>query len=310
MENKLRVGVVGLGHLGAHHARVYSLLPNASLVGCSDINQELAENIAKKFHSKAFTNYKDLFGKVDAVSIVTPTALHYQIAKDFLEAGINVLIEKPITKSLEEADKLLEIQKNKNLILQVGHIERFNPAISAIADVINEPIFIECHRLSTYLKRAIEVGVVLDLMIHDIDIILELINSDVESIEAIGGNILSKTEDVANVRIKFKNGAVANITASRMAYQAKRKIRIFQKDAYIVLDYINQGAYLFKKEGDKITRHKLDAEKIEPLKKELESFVDCVINKKRPIVSGEEARKALAVAIDITKKIQSLKYGN
>lgn len=306
---KLNVGVVGVGHLGSNHARIYSELENITLTGVCDTNREVAESIAKAYRTEYFTDYKDMFGKVDAVSIASPTSLHYKIAKDFLEAGIHVLIEKPITKTLEEVDALLEIQKNKNLIIQVGHIERFNPAISAVADVLNEPIFIECQRLSKYLKRAIEVGVVIDLMIHDIDIILELVNSDVKSIEAIGANILSKTEDVANVRIKFKNGCIADITASRMAIKASRRLRIFQKDAFIVLDYIKREAFLFKKSGGNITRKKLPTKKEEPLKKELESFVDCVLGNKRPVVSGIEARKALAVAIDITKKIQSSKYG-
>ncbi|MDO8489140.1 MAG: Gfo/Idh/MocA family oxidoreductase, partial [Candidatus Omnitrophota bacterium] len=190
---KLNVGVVGVGHLGSNHARIYSELKNVNLAGVCDINEELAKSTAKRYKTDYFTDYKNIFKQVDAVSIAAPTALHYKIAKDFMEAGIHVLIEKPITKTIEEVDTLLEIQKNKNLIIQVGHIERFNPAISAVANIVNEPRFIECQRLSKYLKRAVEVGVVLDLMIHDIDIILELVNSDVESIEAIGANILSKT---------------------------------------------------------------------------------------------------------------------
>lgn len=300
---KIRVGVVGVGHLGAIHAKDYARLDNVKLVGVCDCNIERALEIGKRFRTASYSDYEDLFDKVDAASIVVPTSLHYNVAKDFLSHGIHVLIEKPITKTLSEADELIEIAKEKNLILQVGHIERFNSAILAIEPYIKQPKFIECQRLGPFHKRVQDVGVVLDLMIHDIDIVLGLMKQDVVNIEAVGLSTISDYEDVANVRLTFEDGTIADITASRVTKDVVRKMRIFQGESYLSLDYVSQEAMLFEKTGEKINTRKIKIKKKEPLKKELKSFIECVRTGKRPIVSGVEGRRALAVALEIVKKI-------
>ena len=236
-------------------------------------------------------------------SIVTPTNTHAEVGKAFLEQGVHILVEKPITKTLEDADELLKKARDKNLIIQVGHVERFNAGIRAIKSIINKPVFIECHRLSLFKKRSLDIGVVLDLMIHDIDIILDLVNSKVVKMDALGVKILTLHEDLANVRLQFENGTISNITASRVANKTMRKIRIFQEDAYISLDYEKQEAYIYRKAGSKITRKKIRIKKEESLLSELKAFVDCVKNNEKPLVSGEEAREALRMALEITKQI-------
>ena len=303
--SKVYMGVIGAGHLGSKHAKVYSRLGGVHLVGVCDINEERGRKVAKKYRTTYYKNYNDLFDKVQAVSIAVPTFLHYKIAKDFIQHGIHVLIEKPITKTLKEADELLEIAKKKNVIIQVGHIERFNSAVRAIEPYIKDPRFIECTRSGPFVARAADIGVVLDLMIHDIDIILGLIKSSVESIEAVGVRIVSQHEDTANVRIAFENKTVCDLTASRVTKNPLRTIKIFQEDSYILLNYLTQSATLYRKHNDAMKKKNIKIIKDEPLKKELESFVDCVVNDKRPIVSGEEARKALKVAIEITEEIKA-----
>jgi len=302
---KLYVGVIGVGHLGSKHAKVYSELDNVVLAGVCDIDKEKGEKASKKYHAPFFYNYHDLLEKVQAVSISVPTFLHYKIAKECLEKGIHVLIEKPITRTLKEADELLEIATKKGLIIQVGHIERFNSAVRAIEPYISTPRFIECNRLGPFVERASDIGVVLDLMIHDIDIILGLIKSPVEYIEAVGVSSVSDHEDTANVRLRFANNTVCDLTASRVTKKASRNIIISQEDSHINLNYLTQSAILYKRKNRRLKKEKIKIFKEEPLKKELESFVHCVINNKRPVVSGEEARKALRVAIDITKQIRA-----
>jgi predicted dehydrogenase len=301
---KLKVGIVGVGHLGAIHAKVYSKLKNVDLAGVCDCNLSRALEIGKKYHATSYANYNDLFGRVDAASIVVPTSLHYKVAKDFLEHGIHVLIEKPITKTLPEADELIEIAQKNNLIIQVGHVERFNAAVRALEHFLRKPKFLECQRLGPFHKRVEDVGVVLDLMIHDIDIVLGLMKQEVASIEAVGLSTMSAHEDVANVRLIFEDGTIADITASRVTKDVVRKIRIFQEDSYISLDYVNQEVTLFKKKGSKIKKEKVKIKKAEPLKDELESFVECVKAGRKPVVSGVEGRRALAVALDILGKIK------
>ncbi len=301
---KVKVGIVGVGHLGSIHAKVYSKLDNVDLAGVCDCNLERALEIGKKFHTNSYADYEDLFGKVDAASIVVPTSMHYNIAKEFLNQGIHVLIEKPITKTLSEADELIEIAKNKDLIIQVGHVERFNAAVFALEHVLKKPKFLECQRLGPFHKRVEDVGVVLDLMIHDIDIVLGLIKQEVINIEAVGLSTMSDHEDVANVRLIFEDGTIADITASRVTKDVVRKIRIFQEDSYISLDYVNQEVTLFKKTGKKIQKEKVKIKKTEPLKEELRSFIECVRTGKKPIVSGVEGRRALAVALAILEKIK------
>lgn len=302
--DRLKVAVIGAGRLGSIHARVYSQLDNVRLAGVCDCNSRRAKKVARKSRTTSFVDYRDLFGKVDAVSIVVPTNLHHQIAKDFLMHDINVLVEKPITRTLQEANELLKIAEDKGLILQVGHIERFNSAARAINGLSDNPKFIECHRLGPYDKRVSDVGVVLDLMIHDIDMVLGLVNSKVEKIDAIGVNVLSNYEDIANARIRFRNNTICDLTASRVTEDITRKIRIFQKDAYISLDYVSQSALLYKRMGGKITKRRINIKKEEPLRAELDSFINCVKTRERPLVSGEEGRDALKIALEIVDKIE------
>lgn len=302
--SKVKVGIVGVGHLGSIHAKVYSKMDNVDLVGVCDCNIERALEIGKKFHTNSYADYEDLFGKVNAASIVVPTSMHYNIAKEFLNQGIHVLIEKPITKTLSEADELIDMAREKGLIIQVGHVERFNAAVLALEHVLKKPKFLECQRLGPFHKRVEDVGVVLDLMIHDIDIVLGLIKQEVINIEAVGLSTMSDHEDVANVRLIFEDGTIADITASRVTKDVVRKIRIFQEDSYISLDYVNQEVTLFKKTGKKIQKEKVKIKKTEPLKEELRSFIECVRTGKKPIVSGVEGRRALAVALAILEKIK------
>jgi predicted dehydrogenase len=250
-----------------------------------------------------FTDYRELFGKVDAVSVAVPTKLHHAVALDFLKQDIHALVEKPFTLNLEEADSLIKLAKTNSLILQVGHIERFNSAFDATKKLIHEPRFIECHRLSPFPNRSLDVGAVLDIMIHDIDIVLGLVNEKIKKIESVGVNVLTQFEDIANTRITFANGCIANLTASRVSDEVMRKIRIFQKDTYISLDYKNAAASVYTRSPSGISKENLPIEKEEPLPKELSSFVNCVLHKITPLVSGEVAREALKVALEIQDQI-------
>lgn len=302
---KLNIVVVGVGRLGANHARIYSELENVNLLAICDTNAQRHKEIGFQLKVDTCADYRDLLKKdLDAVSIAVPTTLHYEVAKDFINAGMNVLIEKPITTNLKEADDLIKMARKKGLIIQVGHIERFNSAFQAIKPIIKNPRFIETHRLSPFPNRSLDIGVVLDVMIHDIDIILGLIKDKIKAIEAVGVKVLTSKEDIANARISFGNGCVCNLTASRVSDEYMRKIRIFLENAYISLDYNAQEAFIYKKEANQITKDALPIEKEEPLKKEIESFVDCIINQKQPVVSGEDARDALKVALGIQKRIK------
>ncbi|MDD5044146.1 MAG: Gfo/Idh/MocA family oxidoreductase [Candidatus Omnitrophica bacterium] len=301
--DKVRIAVIGTGHLGSIHARIYKNLHQCELVGVSDIDAARLKDVARAFHAQPYPDYHGLFGKVDAVSIAVPTKLHYPVAKEFLEQGIHTLVEKPFTTELKDADALIDIAESKDLILQVGHVERFNSAFNATLKIIKEPKFIECHRLSPFPNRSLDVGVVLDLMIHDIDIILGLLNAKIKSIEAVGINVLTPFEDIANARLTFENGCVANLTSSRVSDDILRKIRIFQENTYISLDYKEAKARVYRKNGLEISKENLPIEKEEPLKKELESFIACVSGHQTPIVSGKVARDALAVALEIQNQI-------
>ncbi len=300
---KIKVAVIGTGALGSIHAKIYAESKNVELVGICDIDKKTVNSLSKELKVKAFTNYKDLIGNIDAATVAVPTKDHYLISKDLLSAGIHLLIEKPITQTLEQADELLKIAKSKKLILAVGHIERFNAAVEAVHKLKGDIKFVECHRLGPLAKRIKDVGVVLDLMIHDIDIILWLIQSPIKSIEAVGVKVLTKHEDIANVRLTFKNGAVCNITASRVTEKATRKIRMFQPNAYISLDYIRQDAIIYTKKLGMIVANKIDIKKEKPLQKEIAAFLDCIRTNKKPLASGQEGRNALAVALEILKKI-------
>ena len=297
------MGVVGVGHIGKEHARIYADLPTCELVGVFDADSEQAQSIAKKHKTKVFQSLEELCSAVDGVSISTPTFAHYDSARLFLSHGKPVLIEKPITDSPEQAWELVRLAKEKNAFIQVGHIERFNPVLTALEQVLSKPRFIEAHRLSPYPNRSTDIGVVLDLMIHDLEVILHLVRSPIQSIDAVGVPVLSKGEDIANVRIRFENGCVANITTSRISPEKMRKIRVFQDDTYLSLDYQNQSGEIYRKIEGKIIRDKVQIQKEEPLKLELSSFVDCVHLKQTPKVSGEQGTVALEVAMQITELI-------
>jgi predicted dehydrogenase len=307
----LQVGVVGVGYLGKFHAEKYARMDHVDLVGVVDIDPSKAENVAKKFNTKAYSTHQDLFGKADAVSIVAPTPDHYAIAKDCLEQNIDVLVEKPMTKTLEEADELIRFSESRGLILQVGHLERFNPAVVALQDVVKQPLFIESHRLSIYKERSTDVSVVLDLMIHDIDIILNLVKSEVDSIHAAGVPVISEHVDIANARLQFKNGCVANVTASRISIKNERKIRLFQKDSYVSVDFANQGITVIK-QNDQIESglipgmdiKQLSFAKGDALNDELKSFVKAVKKRTTPEVTARMGRDALEIALDIMDQIK------
>lgn len=328
--SKLKVAVVGVGHLGKEHARVYAELPGIELVGVVDTQRKQAEKIARQYNTQCFSQYTEVIGKVAAVSIAVPTKSHYDIAKDFLQHGVHVMIEKPMTGTVSEARELIGISKAKGVVLQVGYIERFNPAIAAIKKLSINPRFIECHRLSPFTFRSADIGVVLDLMIHDIDIILHITGSKVKKFDAVGVNVISDKEDIANVRIQFQNGCVANVTASRVSVTSMRKMRLFSEDSYISIDYQKKDALIYKKSpkltlqalnvsemdvstiadlksyvfGDLLKIEHIKMDDCEPLKKELESFVDCIVEHKEPVVSGEEGLKAIEVANNILCEIE------
>ncbi|MCK4847082.1 MAG: Gfo/Idh/MocA family oxidoreductase [Deltaproteobacteria bacterium] len=310
MAKEIRTAVIGTGYLGRFHAQKYMELPNSKLVGIVDIDKARAEEIAKETNTQPYTDYTELFGKVDAVSIVTPTDTHAEIGKALLAEGIDVLIEKPMTVTTEEAAELVTLAKEKGAILQIGHLERFNAAIVALEGRVNNPVFIESHRLAPFNLRALDVDVVLDLMIHDIDIILSLVDSEIESINATGVPVVSGKVDIANARLTFKNGCVANITASRVSKEPQRRVRLFQHDAYIAIDYAAQNISISRLDRSKgglpsIVEEELDIEKVDSLKEEIIAFLNSVTTRTRPAVSGEDGKRALMVAAQIQEKTES-----
>ncbi|MEM7603395.1 MAG: Gfo/Idh/MocA family oxidoreductase, partial [Verrucomicrobiota bacterium] len=268
----VKVGVVGVGAIGRNHARIYAELDSAELVGIYDANLDHAKAIASEFGTEAVTDLDDLVNRVDAASVSTPTITHREIASKLLNAGKHVLVEKPISDSVDDARAIIDLAHEKGLVLQVGHIERFNPVMSQLEKRLDSPKFIECHRLSPFPKRSLDIGVVLDLMIHDLEIVLHLVNSPIASVDAVGIQVLTRREDIANARIRFENGCVANITASRISPERMRKIRVFQSDAYLSLDYQDQSGWIYRKDGMEIGREEVEVEKDEPLKCELSAF--------------------------------------
>jgi predicted dehydrogenase len=311
----IRTGVLGAGHLGYHHARNYHALEGVELVGVADTGEDARCRAAEAFSVAAVEDVETLIAlEPDAVSVVTPTSSHYEGVAALLDAGIHVLVEKPIASTLEEAEKMVGLAAEKNLILQVGHIERFNGAVMALFDALKTPRFIECHRLSPFAGRGADVSVVLDLMIHDLDIVLTLDKSDVVSIDAVGVSVFSDTEDIANARIRFASGCVANVTSSRVSVDRMRKIRIFEANAYVSTDYSAQEVLVYRKKAGAlregvnpmalISIEPLPVRKDEPLKLELASFADCVRNGAPPVVSGEDGVKALKLARDIVDFIR------
>ena len=302
---KLRVGIVGVGHIGSNHARIYSEMQSVDFAGIYDIDPARASHVAKKTKAPVATSLDELAEWIDAASIATPTNTHYEIARKLLERGKHLLIEKPITDNTAHAGELAALASQNHLVLQVGHVERFNPILSALERLLTHPRFIEAHRLSPYPDRSIDIGVVLDLMIHDLEIILHLVRSPVTSIDAVGVPVLSRGEDIANARIRFENGCVANVTSSRISPERMRKIRVFQEDAYLSLDYQNQSGEIYRRVDGRITRDKVQIEREEPLTRQLISFVECASTGNIPRVSGSEATAALELAVEITKKISA-----
>jgi predicted dehydrogenase len=300
---KLRVGVVGVGHIGSNHARLYAEIPAAEFTAVYDIDTARASAIARKYGAVAANSFTQFIEMVDAASIATPTSSHYQVAQSLLSSGKHLLIEKPIAESTKEASELVTLAAKKELILQVGHVERFNPVLSALEARLTHPRFIEAHRLSPYPERSTDIGVVLDLMIHDLEIILHLVRSPVQTIDAVGVPVLSRSEDIANARIRFENGCVANVTSSRISPERMRKIRVFQEDAYLSLDYQSQSGEIYRRSGGRITRDKVEIERQEPLKRELSSFVECATTGREPTVTGPQATAALELAVKITERI-------
>lgn len=308
------MGVVGVGSLGQHHARNYATNPLCELVGVVDTDRKAAERIAKQYNTQAFTDVRELFGKIDAASIVVPTVYHHRIARECLLQDIHLLVEKPITSTVAEAHELIELARQRNRILQVGHIERFNGAIVRLRQIVSNPAFIEAHRLGPYDPRVKDVGVVLDLMIHDLDIILNIVGSPVKSVEAAGVGVYGDKEDIANARIHFQNGCIANLTASRVTPMRKRKIRVFQKNAYISIDYIEQEVELFRRvrvpnpepgmPNISVVRTKEKIPREEPLKLELQHFLECVGQGREPMVRGEHGRDALELAVEISNQVK------
>ncbi len=336
MSSKIKVAVIGTGSLGKEHARVYAQLAAAGLVelvGVYDVQLEAARKVAEKCGSRPLASFEEAAAACDAASIVTPTTTHYELAKSLLEKGKHVLVEKPMTSQASQAAELVQLARDKGTVLQVGHIERFNPVFRYLQQAATEPRFIEAHRLSPFPARSTDIGVVLDLMIHDLDIILAFVKSPVVNVDAVGIPVLSVSEDIANARLRFANGCVANLTASRVSPEKMRKIRVFSGGAspsYLSLDYRVQEGFIYRlarsdekessflkklisaKEsaivsefaGKRIVREPVPVEKDEPLKLELQSFIESVQERHAPVVSGESAKRALDLAFEITRLIQ------
>ncbi len=298
---KLRAGVIGVGHLGQHHARLYASSPDSILVGVVDHNQDRASTIAQKYGGRVFRDLQDLLKQVDLVTIAVPTSSHYSVAKTCLQAGKHVLIEKPIAVSPMEAQDLVELGHRKACTIQVGHSERFNPIMPLMRSHIRKPLLIECHRLGSYSKRGVDVDVVLDLMIHDLDLLLSCNPGPIEDVRAVGASVLSSTNDIANVRIQFRNGCVATLTSSRISPRAMRQWRLFQSDGSVSIDFQSRQGVIVRRSSEPGLKPMVAVEEVqagndEPLKLQLESFLHAVRAKSRPVVSGEDGVAVLELA--------------
>ncbi|HAW50697.1 TPA: oxidoreductase [bacterium] len=312
---KLRAGVVGVGHMGEFHTKVYTELPQVELVCVVDIIPKRADKVAKQYFTKPYTDYREIYNKVDAVSIAVPTSIHYQVAKDFLERKIPVLLEKPMTSSIEEGEELIYISKKNDVLLQIGHVERFNAAVCELKNIVKDPIFIEAKRLGPKNPRINDCGVVLDLLIHDIDIVLSLVNSPIKRTNLITKRVYSDYEDIANLQIEFENGCFASLTGSRVTEEKIRTLSVTQEDAYIFLDYAEQDLHIHRRASSEyftspeILRYKQESfverifvHKDNPLKLELSHFVDCIVNGKRPIVQLEDEIRSLKITLEVLKQ--------
>ncbi len=307
----VRAAVIGVGHLGKHHARILATLAGTTLVAVVDINGPRAAEVGSTTGAKALGDYRDLFGEVDAVSVAVPTELHHEVALPFLERGIAVLVEKPMARTVAEADDLIAAAKASGTTLAVGQTERYNPAVAAVMPLVTSPRFIEVHRLGVFPERSLDIDVVFDLMIHDLDIVGSLVRSPVASIEAVGVPVLTPKFDIANARLRFENGCIANLTASRISRDRVRKIRFFQPDAYISIDYAAQeveGWRLVRRDGQRpsIEGGALPVEKDEPLRRELADFIRAARDRSKPLVDGEAGRAALELATRIAEKMESV----
>ncbi|MCX7981287.1 MAG: Gfo/Idh/MocA family oxidoreductase [Syntrophales bacterium] len=309
MTRKLRVGVVGIGHLGTYHLTKYAGIEECEIIGVADCVYEKAIKAANHYSVTAYGDFRQLVGKVDAVSIAVPTAVHYEVAKEFLSAGTDCLLEKPIARTLEEADELIEIARQNNCIFQIGHIERFNPAISALKGALKKPLFVEAHRLHPFFERGTDVDVILDLMIHDLDILLHLIKEKVVRVEAVGVPVLTDKIDIANVRLVFAGGCVANLTASRVTGKTMQKIRFFGEEGYYAVDYGKRELTSLRREQNDegrylIVNNDIEVARTDPLEQEIRAFVKACLSRSSPPVSGDEGRKALALALTILEAIK------
>ena len=310
MNPRVKVGVFGVGALGQHHARIYASLPAAELVGVYDVNAARAAEVALRHGTRPFGRIDELAGLIEAASVVVPTDRHHEVFTALAERGLHMLVEKPIAATADEADGMVRAAAGKALILQVGHVERFNPVIRFLDQHLTQPLFVEASRLAPYpppregaVPRGTEVSVVLDLMIHDLEIILHLVRSPLKEIHAAGIAVLSPSEDIANVRLSFENGCVANVTASRVSQDRLREIRVYQADSYLSLDYMNQSGRIHRKAGGRIEIAEAPIDKGEPLVLELSSFIECVRTRGRPVVGGEEGAAALKLALDVCRHI-------
>ena len=321
MDEKLRVGVIGVGHLGQHHARVYAELDACELIGVADTDAARGQEIAARHGTRFFQDYRELCEQVDALSIAVPTAHHHAIGMECLRRDAHVLIEKPISRTLDEADQLIELAAAQKLTLQVGHTERFNGAVARLAELVTRPAFIESNRLSPFPERSTDIDVVLDLMIHDIDIILSLVKSPVAKLDAVGVPVVTSKIDIANTRLEFANGCIANVTASRVSLKRERKLRIFQPERYISLDYQAQSLNVvdiqhperrhdFPNSRPAIVPYQVDIQKQEPLKAELHAFVECARAAGTPVVSGIDGRNALSAAFRILQAMRLAPYSS
>ncbi len=333
LKKVLPVAVVGCGRMGRLHARVYTEMPDVQLVGVYDAHHDTAKEVAEEYKCKAFANLKDLLSQVAATSVCVPTKYHGDLAGPFLKRGVACLIEKPLAKDVFDARRIVEASHEYSALVQVGHIERFNPAIRAMQRLAIQPRFIEVMRISPLTFRSIDVGVVLDMMIHDIDIVMQLANSRVAKIDAVGVSVIGEVEDICNARLTFENGCVANLTASRLSLKTERKLRVFSADAYVSLDYQKKVGVFARRSGNvdairdvvaKIRSGEIDdlsqldfgelvqveelqIDDIEPLRAELESFVDAVVNKKRPVVTAEDGLMAVEIATHIMEHVKGNK---
>lgn len=304
---KIRVGVVGVGYLGRFHAEKYAALADAELVGIVDTDFARAAQIADRLNTRTYSDPAQLFGKVDAVSVVVPTAMHHRVAKQFMDRGIHVLLEKPMTETLEQADELIGLATRHGLVLQVGHIERFNPAVTTVKSLIKSPRYIMAERAAPFTVRCTDVNVILDLMIHDLDIVTDLAGSEPREVSAAGTAVITNEIDIATARIIFQNGCIADVTASRVSNEKKRLLRVFDGDNLYTADYQNQKAAVSHRGGNPVSEFvttDISTDRNDTLAEEIRTFVESVRNKKQPLVSGAEGRRALALALKITDTLK------